>query len=456
MALTTSTPIGRILAAALLLVICGAGASSVPSDSKAPSLSGSELRAEAAERLFEDPPEREAGLFARYALLREAAREEAAFRTVLVEKGGSLAGALAQEGFAEGQIAQAVDALSEVLDPGAIAPGAAVEVAATPVPLTVYQRAAGDRAERLARIRLFPEAGRRVLAWRTGEGWKARAETVDVRTRYAFAASVIEDSLFASGRRAGVPREVTARFANLFLYDVDFGRDIRRGDRFEVVYEVFVDEAGRPLGTGDILFAGLTWRGERDARGYYRFEGSGEPRYFDAGGESAERLLMKTPIEGARVTSAFGRRRHPISGYTRQHKGIDFGARPGTPIMAAGDGVIVRADWFGSFGNYVRIRHRGGFETAYAHLQGFGPGIREGATVRQGQVIAYVGSTGRSTGPHLHYEVLKGAKALNPMTIEVATGRVLDEAMLEAFRARRDEIDALRMQPLTIAAATNG
>ncbi len=456
MGLMTSTPIGRILAAALLLLICGAGTGGASSEYEAPRPTASVPDARIAGRLLADPPEREAGLFARYARLREAAREEAAFRTVLIQKGGSLAGALAQEGFAERQIAQVVEALSEVLDPAAVAPGTAIEIAATPVPLTVYQRAAGDEAERLTRIRLFPEAGRRVLAWRTGEGWKARAETVEVRTRYAFAASVIEDSLFASGRRAGLPREVTARFANLFLYDVDFGRDIRRGDRFEVVYEVFVDEAGRSLGTGDIVFAGLTWRGERHTKGYYRFEGMAEPGYFDAGGESAERLLMKTPIEGARVTSAFGRRRHPISGYTKQHKGIDFGARAGTPIMAAGDGVVVRADWFGSFGNYVRIRHRGGFETAYAHLQGFGPGIRAGTTVRQGQVIAYVGSTGRSTGPHLHYEVLKGKQALNPMTIEVATGRVLDEEMLEAFRARRDDIDALRMQPLTIAAATNG
>jgi murein DD-endopeptidase MepM/ murein hydrolase activator NlpD len=248
-----------------------------------------------------------------------------------------------------------------------------------------------------------------------------------------------------------------ARFANLFLYDIDFARDIQAGDRFEAVYEVFFDAEGAPAGTGDILFAGMSWQGNRHAKGYYRFDDAEDMElpFFDAAGESASRLLMKTPIEGARITSSFGMRRHPLLGYNKQHKGVDFGARQGTPIMAAGDGIIVKAGAQGSYGNYVRIEHSGGYETAYAHLHGFGKGIKRGARVRQGDIIGYVGSTGRSTGPHLHYEVMKNGEVQNPMTIEVANGRMLDGELKDAFDERRLFVDTVRIHPLTVADATD-
>jgi murein DD-endopeptidase MepM/ murein hydrolase activator NlpD len=191
----------------------------------------------------------------------------------------------------------------------------------------------------------------------------------------------------------------------------------------------------------------MKWRGRTKEKGYYRFaaaNGGARVDYFDSKGESAKRLLMKTPVDGARLSSGFGRRRHPISGYTKQHKGVDFAAPRGTPIKAAGDGVVERADRYGGYGNYVRIRHGMGFKTAYAHLSGFAKGMRAGKRVEQGDVIGYVGSTGASTGPHLHYEVLEKNRHVNPQNLKVATGVSLAGAELEKFRTARDALDAMR------------
>ena len=277
-----------------------------------------------------------------------------------------------------------------------------------------------------------------------------------VAVRHVAAASVMTDSLFGAGARAGVPRGVMARMANLFLYDVDFVRDVQVGDRFEIVYEALLDADGEEVGAGEIVFAAMTWRGGREAKGYYRFardDAEGDAVYFDAGGASARRLLMKTPIEGARVTSRFGPRRHPTLGYTKAHKGVDFGARSGTPVMAAGDGTVARAGRFGSYGNYLLIRHANGYETAYAHLRGFARGVRKGARVRQGDVVAFVGSTGRSTGPHLHYEVRADGRHVNPETLEVARGETLAGTALAAFAGARDAADAARATPFAVTAA---
>ena len=390
-------------------------------------------------------------LFADYAAARAAWREESGYEAASSPVGGPVAALIEAEGFTAAEARAAAAALAEQGAPRGLASGQTVLLGAVPTRATPFEIASGAPERRLARVRLSPEPGVTLVAWASPDGWQARRAVSEAQTRYVTAASVIEDSLFGAGRRAGVPREVMSRFANLFLYDVDFARDIRRGDRFEVVYEVHHDEDGAPLGTGDILFAGLSWRGGKGVKGYYRHEGEGAAAYFDAGGESRKRLLMKTPIEGARVTSGFGRRRHPVLGYTKQHKGVDFGARSGTPVMAAGDGVVVRADRFGSFGNYVRIRHSGGYETAYAHLKGFAKGVTKGARVRQGEVIAYVGSTGRSTGPHLHYEVHKAKTQVNPMSLDMAGGVALSGAELDAFAEARGRTQGLRARPLTVA-----
>lgn len=200
------------------------------------------------------------------------------------------------------------------------------------------------------------------------------------------------------------------------------------------------------VGAGDILYGRLKWRGRQKEKGYYLFEpeSGGRGDYFDAAGESARRLLMKTPIDGARLSSGFGTRKHPILGYQKAHKGVDFAASRGTPIMAAGDGVVERAGPYGSFGNYVRIRHAQGYKTAYAHMNSIKKGVRTGVRVRQGEVIGYVGTTGRSTGPHLHYEVHLKDTPVNPQSLKIATGYELGGKDLARFKEVRDRINAMR------------
>ena len=381
------------------------------------------------------------------------ARDEAGYEALVLPKGGGLVRMLRRAGFDAAEAEQAVLALSERADLTALRAGDAVEVAGPAALVTMYEVAGGAAPRRLDRVRIRPAPGVRVTAWRGPAGWKARRDAAAIQTRYATAATVITDSLFAAGARAEVPPEVLVRTANLFLYDVDFARDVRRGDRFEVVYETFTDEEGTPRGTGEIVFAAMTWRGGQRAKAYYRYEGGERPAYFDAAGRSARRLLMRTPIEGARVTSRFGPRRHPTLGYRRDHKGVDFGARSGTPILAAGDGVVLRANRFGSFGNYLRIRHANGYETAYAHLSGFARDVRKGTRVSQGEVVAYVGSTGRSTGPHLHYEVHRNGEAVNPMTLAMEGGEALEGEALAAFGEDDAVFDALRAWPHAVAVA---
>jgi murein DD-endopeptidase MepM/ murein hydrolase activator NlpD len=210
------------------------------------------------------------------------------------------------------------------------------------------------------------------------------------------------------------------------------------------VFERFYDDEGNTVRTGDLLFVALDSR--RGSRAFYQFlaPGDSRPDWYDAEGKSARRFLMRTPINGARLSSGYGMRRHPILGYSRMHRGTDFAAPTGTQILAAGDGTVVRAGRFGSYGNYVRIRHANGYETAYAHMSRFGRNMRAGASVRQGQVIGYVGTTGRSTGPHLHYEVMRRGTQINPVNLRVANGRNLDGRALELFRIERSRIDTLR------------
>ena len=397
--------------------------------------------------------DRAAPHFSDYAATLTRARDEAGYEALVLPKGGGVLGTLRRAGFDAAEAERAVLALSEAADLTALGAGDAVEVAGSAALVTMYEVAAGAAPRRLERVRVRPAPGLRVTAWRDAKGWQVRRDEAAIQTRYATAATVITDSLFAAGARAEVPPEVLVRTANLFLYDVDFARDVRRGDRFEVVYETFVDEEGTPRGTGEVVFAAMTWRGGQQAKAYYRYEGFEKPAYFDAAGRSARRLLMRTPIEGARVTSRFGPRRHPTLGYRRNHRGVDFGARSGTPILAAGDGVVLRANRFGSFGNYLRIRHANGYETAYAHLSGFARGVRKGARVSQGEVVAYVGSTGRSTGPHLHYEVHRDGEALNPMTLAMEGGETLEGEALAAFGEDVAVVDAMRAWPHAVAGA---
>lgn len=316
---------------------------------------------------------------------------------------------------------------------------------------TLFQLASGgDEEARLLGLEFRSDPENRILMRRNQTGaLEAEKAPIALATRTMSVAGRINGSLYMSAKDVGAPDMIIADLADAFSYDVDFQREIRGGDVFEAIFEVRYDDRGELVSTGDILYARLSWRGGAREKGYYRFAATdGRADFYDATGQSAKRLLMKTPIDGARLSSGFGTRRHPILGYRRAHKGVDFAAPRGTPIKAAGDGVVERANRYGSFGNYIRIRHANGYKTAYAHLNGFARGIRAGKRVDQGDIIGYVGTTGRSTGPHLHYEVHLNDTAVNPQRLKIAaTGKKLDGAEMDRFKAHRDMINAMRDIP---------
>jgi len=287
-----------------------------------------------------------------------------------------------------------------------------------------------------------PDFARSVIIERTAtpKGFTARAYKKVLTRELAAAAGTIYGSLFADATRAGVPDPVLIEMVRAYSWDVDFQRDIRPGDRFEVLYEHFL-EGSLKVHEGGVVYAQLTLSGK--PLQIYRFAGDdGHSSYFDAAGQNAQKALMRTPINGARLSSGFGRRKHPILGYTKMHRGLDFAAPRGTPIYAAGNGRVEVAGRNGAYGNYVRIRHSGGYSTAYAHLKGFARGLRRGTRVTQGEVIAYVGTTGRSTGPHLHYEILKGGLQANPLKVKMPSGRKLKGAELARFQEVRAAVVA--------------
>ncbi len=303
----------------------------------------------------------------------------------------------------------------------------------------------------LAGFSFQPDEERTLTVARVGNQFRAREAVRSLERQIVRATGEVESSLYLSAIEAGATDRIVGELANVLGFAVDF-RTIQPGDDFDVVFERFVNRRGETIRTGDILYVVFDGRG--DPLEYFRFEApDGEIGFFTADGESAQRLLMKMPINGARISSSFGMRFHPILERSRPHNGTDFAAPRGTPIMAAGAGVVERANRFGSFGNYIRIQHTNGYETAYAHLQGFARGIRSGSRVQQGQIIGYVGTTGRSTGPHLHYEVHLNGRPTNPMALDLPTGRTLGDDELSLFEAERDRIIAIRDgAPMALAA----
>lgn len=264
-----------------------------------------------------------------------------------------------------------------------------------------------------------------------------------IREERTVAIGQIEGSLYSSAARLGATPTITAKVAKLFAHKLDFERDIHAGDQFKLVFDRKLTESGRTTETGDLLFAEIHAKGGTTR--FYRFKpkGADEAQYFDETGKNIRGLLLRTPVDNARQTSSFGMRRHPIQGYQKMHQGIDFGAGMGTPILAAGDGVVVEARRWGGYGNWIRIRHSNGWETGYAHTSRYAQGIRAGMKVRQGQVIAYVGSTGASTGPHLHYEVWQNGQRINPVGAKVPQGTILAGSDLAGFKSMKTQIDTM-------------
>jgi murein DD-endopeptidase MepM/ murein hydrolase activator NlpD len=263
-----------------------------------------------------------------------------------------------------------------------------------------------------------------------------------VREETTVAQGKMEGSLYESAAHAGATPTVTAEVVKLFAHKLDFSRDIKPGDQFRMVFDRKVTESGRTIETGDLLYAEIEAKGGKTR--FYRFDRAGGPAdFFDEAGKNIKGFLLRTPVDGARITSTFGIRRHPVLGFTRAHQGVDFGAGTGTPIVAAGDGVVVEARRWGGYGNWIRVRHNGGWETGYAHISRYASGMRAGTRVRQGQVIAYVGSTGLATGPHLHYETWFKGKRTNPLSAKVPQGTILAGSELSAFRAQKARVDAM-------------
>ena len=256
------------------------------------------------------------------------------------------------------------------------------------------------------------------------------------------AKGVIKNSLYNSAQKIDVDPEIIVEFARIFGFEIDFQRDIRKNDEFKIFYERFEDDEGENFKNGNILFAYLKNSG-REIKLYRYKDNKNNIGYFTPDGKSIEKALMKTPINGARLSSGYGYRKHPILGYNKLHQGTDFAARRGTPIMASGSGTVERASWFGAYGKYVRIRHNSTYKTAYAHLSKFGRNIKAGKKVKQGQIIGYVGSTGRSTGPHLHYEVLVNNKRINSQRLKLPSGRSLAKNDMINFELEKQRIDEL-------------
>ncbi len=253
---------------------------------------------------------------------------------------------------------------------------------------------------------------------------------------------VIKSSLYKSATQENINPNVIIEFARLYGFQIDFQRDIRKNDSFQLIYEVFVDENGVIFENGNIIYANLILRGQYNQLYYFpkkKFDG-----HYDENGKSIKKALMKTPINGARLSSSFGMRKHPILGYNKMHRGTDFAAPAGTPIMASGDGIIIKAGWCGGGGNCVKIKHNKTYQTVYAHMKNFSNLAIPGSRVKQGQIIGYVGSTGMSTGPHLHYEVIENGKKINSQLLKLPPGKSLEGSNRKQFEIVRIKTDVLK------------
>ena len=266
----------------------------------------------------------------------------------------------------------------------------------------------------------------------------------NLNKKIIFKEGKITQSLYKTAIDLNVQPNIIIEFARIYGFQVDFQRDIRKNDNFQIMYEVFQDDNGKVFETGNIVFSNLKLSGINNS--LYYFDKKGNKGHFDQNGRSVEKALMKTPINGARLSSSFGMRKHPIDGYNKMHRGTDFAAPMGTPIMASGSGVITRARWCGGGGNCVKIKHNSTYETVYAHMKNFARGIKEGIRVKQGQIIGYVGSTGKSTGPHLHYEVIINGKKINSQKLKLPSGKILKGNERKVFEVSKIKLDVLKSE----------
>ena len=266
----------------------------------------------------------------------------------------------------------------------------------------------------------------------------------NLKKRLVFKEGKITQSLYKAAINEGIEANIIVEFARIYGFQIDFQRDIRRNDTFQIIYEIYDDENNKIFKTGNIIFADLNLSNE--SNGFYYFDKKGNKGHYDINGKSVKKALMKTPINGAKLSSKFGMRKHPIDGFNKMHRGTDFAAPKGTPVMASGDGIILKSAWCGGGGNCVKIKHNSSYSTVYAHLSKFANGIRKGKRNKQGQIIGYDGSTGKSTGPHLHYEVIHNGKKINSQTLKLPSGKILKGKVRKNFEVERIKIDVLKSE----------
>ena len=270
--------------------------------------------------------------------------------------------------------------------------------------------------------------------------------SIKLEKKIIYKENIILQSLYKSASDQGIPANIIIEFARVYGFQVDFQRDIQKQDKFQIMYEIFLNQKKEIIETGEILFANLKLGGQDNS--LYYFDKEGSEGHYDKNGRSIKKALMKTPINGARLSSPFGMRKHPIDGFNKMHKGTDFAAPMGTPIMASGDGIVKKAGWCGGGGNCVKIKHNSTYQTVYAHMSKFARGIKPGVRVKQGQTIGYVGSTGKSTGPHLHYEVIVNGKKVNSQKLKLPSGKILKGKERKLFETNKIKLDVLKSEKI--------
>ncbi len=288
----------------------------------------------------------------------------------------------------------------------------------------------------------------KIFLKRNIENDKFKEEILSIKLdkKIVYNENIILQSLYKAATDENIPANTIIEFARIYGFQVDFQRDIRKQDKFQIMYEIFLNEKNEIVETGEILFANLKLSGQDNS--LYYFDKDGSEGHYDKNGKSVKKALMKTPINGARLSSTFGMRKHPIDGFNKMHRGTDFAAPMGTPIMASGDGVVKKAGWCGGGGNCVKIKHNSTYQTIYAHMSKFARGIKTGVRVKQGQTIGYVGSTGKSTGPHLHYEVIVNGKKVNSQKLKLPSGKILKGKERKIFETKKIKLDVLKSEKI--------
>ena len=349
-----------------------------------------------------------------------------------LQEGETFTGALKQADLQDDEINDVVNIISKKIDLRKLNVGTLIET---------YTKSVNDK-KIINEIIIYPDIEKKIYVKKVNNKFVAGEDKKKLFSKLKLYEVEIHNSIYESLKKIDTPDEIIMEFVQLYSFDIDFQRDIRKGNKIKIFFEIYNDSQNNYVKSGNIIFSEIILNDE--SYELYRFQSEGDEfvEYFNSDGKSATKALMKTPINGARLSSGFGMRKHPILGYNKKHQGVDFAAPTGTPIMAAGTGHIEFVGNNGGAGKYIRIKHLNGYKTSYSHLSKYASGIQKNVKVRQGQVIGYVGNTGLSTGPHLHYEVIFNGKRINPMKMKLPSGKQLKDKNLEIFLAEKERINA--------------